>query len=282
MEKKITNILIVTNFSASCKNAVETAIAMCKRHDSALHLLVIRKPNTVPFPPGKNARLIADILKSYVDQQKTLQSQAKAIQEKHNISCFYHLVNGPFGEGIASTAENFKCDLVILEKPAADLFNITRSNNLYRILKYLNQPVLTVPSKNSRIDFKRILIPVRPYFSDLEKLDIALPILQKNNSNVTIMGAIAAQTATADALFMEKLLQTACHLIDRDNIQVEKETYVIKDLAKEVLFIAGEKKSDMIVISRKFRPGLAGLLHSSYSERVISASTVPVLSVKLH
>jgi len=39
MQEHFRNILVATDFSPSCKDAIDTAIALCKKHQAALHLM---------------------------------------------------------------------------------------------------------------------------------------------------------------------------------------------------------------------------------------------------
>ncbi|HSC39458.1 MAG TPA: universal stress protein, partial [Chitinophagaceae bacterium] len=48
---RINNILFPTDFSTLSQNALNTAIAMCKRHNARLHLLHVVEPRFVPAPP---------------------------------------------------------------------------------------------------------------------------------------------------------------------------------------------------------------------------------------
>lgn len=280
MIKQIKNVLIVTNFSDSSTNSVEAGIAMCRRHQASLHLLHVRPKNRFN-PPGKNARLIEEVLAAYTSELERMELRARSIQEEKGVPCYFHIADGPFWRGISVTAEDFNCDLIILEKRIDRHYPASGTSLLCRILQEVKCPVLTLPGKNEHLQFKKILIPMKASYADLQKLEIALPIIQKNRSDVFLFGSIRTQTEVRDVLLINKLLNTAGYLIQKNKVLVERETYLAKSLAKQVLSKAAEKHSDLIIMTNKPQAGIKNWFSQSTMERVIAGSSIPVLTVKV-
>ena len=282
IRKTIKHILIPINFSEKSKNAIRTGIAMCIRHGADLHLLFVKKENKSIIPPGKNPQLLGIILEAETALQRRLEAQAKAIQRKHHINCYYHTAQGTFSPAVASVANDFYCDLIILEKNRnAKPFSWLKTNSVYEILKKVSCPVLSLPPDRSRLNFKKILFPIRALPKGLQKLEIALPIIKENNSKVVLFGSVRNKKRHSDSEIVDELIAKANSLITNSQMSVENEVNITEDVAKEVVNKAVEKKSDLIIISASIKKGLKSVFVSNYTERIIENSPVPVLSVKI-
>lgn len=280
MNKTIRNILVPINFSNSSEGAISTGIAMCKRHQAVLHLLHVKKESMFVYPPGKNARIASLALEAEVARLDQLELQAQRIQRENNISCFYHLGNGHFHNAVAEIAEDFYCDLIIVEKSRhSGFFYFFNSNNAYKILKQAKCPVLTIPTEKKYLNFKKILFPLRPSTSGLDKFEIALPIIKRNKSKVLLFAPIQDNN-TAILKTANDLINKADHLMKKGNVFHENEINITQDMALEVVKKAIEKKSDLIIISASIKKGLISLFTQNYTEKVINNASVPVLSVK--
>lgn len=281
--KDIKNILIPINFSDNSENAIRTGIAMCNRHGSVLHLLYIKEQNNFAIPPGKNSQLLRIILEAETELQNTLESQAKTIQRDHHINCFYHTAEGSFNPTVATIARDFYCDLIIIEKARnSQSFNFLKNNSVYKLLSEVTCPILSVPPLKTQSDFKKILLPVRPLHKGLQKLEIALPIISKNNSNVLLFGFVRQNKQDHDSEIINELIQKAKLLMRKDRINFEKEIKLTEDTAREVIGKAVEKKSDLIIITASIKKGLKSFFVRDYTKRVIDSSPIPVLCVKIH
>lgn len=281
MKKTIRNILVPINFSNSSEGAISTGIAMCKRHQAVLHLLHVKKEGMFVYPPGKNARIASLALEAEVARLDQLELQAQRIQSENNISCFYHLANGHFHNAVAEIAEDFYCDLIIVEKSRhSGFFSFFNSNNAYKILKQAKCPVLTIPNEKKYLNFKKILFPLRPATSGLDKFEIALPIIKRNKSKVLLFAPIQDNKTAIELKTANDLINKADYLMKKGNVFHENEINITQDTALEVVKKAIEKKSDLIIISASIKKGLISLFTQNYTEKVINNASVPVLSVK--
>ena len=278
MTRPLKNIFVPVNFSDSADSAIYAAVAMCKRHNATLHLLHIQKERMFLYPPVRKPWTWLDVLKSKVDKAGQLEKQTKQIQEESNITCFFHTDSGTFHEVLATKTKDFYCDLIILQK-SSDMKPFSLSNhNAYNILKHVSCSVLIIPSGRWSLNFKNIFFPVRPIQSGLQKLEVALPIIEKNQAKVSLFGALKNLSEMSTA---SKFIQQLDKLLSKDKIKVETEINTSDNVAKEVVKRAIEKDSDLIIISTTIQQSFAALFSSSYTERVINRSPIPVLSVKI-
>jgi nucleotide-binding universal stress UspA family protein len=82
------------------------------------------------------------------------------------------------------------------------------------------------------------------------------------------------------AVFQEQLRERLQHVVPKDPKLAVEHRLVEGDVAKEILRLAGETKSDLIVMGTHGRTGLGRLLMGSVAEQVVRKASCPVLTVK--
>lgn len=281
MEKIIKNILVPINFSHSSDRAIRTGVAMCKRHGAALHLLKVKGVNNFAYPSGKNALLIGLRLESIMDELNSMESYTKDIANKYEINCFYHIKEGAFSKTVAEAAEDFYCDLIVLEKqPDNPILGSLGSRNACEVIGHAKCPVMTVPGNSFNENFKSILLPVGANKSLLNSLEISLPIIKKNHSKVVLFGSIKIPDNNKEFKMVKKMVVSVDALTSLTNENVEGELGDSPGTAKNILKKAIEMQSDLIIISANVKSGLKSFFTPSYTEKIIKNSPVPVLSIK--
>lgn len=281
MQSSIKNILVPINFSASASDVIETGIAMCKRHNAVLHLLQVIRQTGFPYPSGKNALLVDLRLKNRQVNQEALELKARRISEVHNINCYYHIIDGPFASTVASIAADFYCDIILLERsPSSLLAKLFKTNSAYEVVERAGCPVLIIPGYCQKIRFDSILFPVTPSQTIVNKLEKSLPIIQKNNSKVTLFGSTSGKNDYFECQLVNNLTILLKSTIALTNDCVETEMNPTRQTAKKIIEKGTEKNADLIVISASIRKGLKYLLTQSYTEKMVNNSPIPVLSVK--
>lgn len=281
MQSSIKNILVPINFSTSSSDAVETGIAMCKRHNAVLHLLQVTRQNGFSYPAGKNALLIDLRLQARKENQETLEFKAKCISERHNITCYYHINDGPFASTVASVAADFYCDIILIERNQSSLLsNLFKTNSAYEVVKHAACPVLTIPNHCLKMHFNSILFPVTPSQTIVDKLEKSLPIIRRNNSKVTLFGSTTSESNLLDRQLINNLNTLLKSTIALTNRYVETEMATTRQTAKKIIEKGREKNADLIIISASVGRGLKHLITTSYAEKMVNNSPIPVLSVK--
>lgn len=281
MEKTIKNILVPLNFSNSSKHAIQLAIAMCKRHDAALHILQVNKENDFPYPTGKNALLIGIRLESRVAELRSLESYAAQIEQTHQIKCFYHIKEGLFSKSVAETADNFYCDLILVQRrSASSWFNLSFNRDVCTIINNSTCPVLSVPDKCHHLEFKSILFPVSVTKPIIVKLSAALPIIKKNSSSVILLGSVSSANDSTEHETLKKLMRAVSHLFSFVTKNIKNEIEEAPRGAKSILKKATAINSDLIVIAGHAETRFTPIFSYNFTRYIINHSTIPVLSVK--
>ncbi len=279
--RPIKNIIVPLNFSASANSVIETGIAMCKQHDAVLHLLQVNPEASLPNLAGKNALLMDLRLQARRDDLDTMELKAKTISETNQITCFYHISEGPFAQTVAAVANDFYCDLILLERPGTSPLSIfLKSNNAYEIVGLSNCPVLMIPDRWAKKSFNSVLFPVWPANSILDKLDVSLPIIRENKSRVTLFGSTTTRNKLSESVMVDNLIRSAYSIIKMTNKNVEREMDPTPRTARKIIRKAIEKRSDLVVISASVKRGLKHFFRRDYTEIMLNDCPVPVLSVK--
>lgn len=281
MEKIIKNILIPMNFSGSYDHAIDTGVAMCKRHGASLHLLEVKKEQHFVYPTGKSAKLIEMRLQSRMAELRFMEGYTKEISIENDVDCYYHLIDGRFARTVSEVAADFYCDLIILEQNANEfLYSSFLNPSPSDIIKETDCPVMTLPRNSFSTDFKSISLPVWATQAVLGKLQISLPIIRKNNSRITLLGALKNGNNPQEVKMVENLSDSMRLLISLATEKIEKEVDPTPGTAKKILRRACKKGSDLLVISSSPSRGIKSAFTPSYTEQIIKYSTIPVISVK--
>lgn len=280
MTQSFKDILIPVNFSESSGNAERTGIAMCKRHQTALHLLYVKEDHNLLLPG--NTGVVEMTLAATVALQDELEARARQIENEHGIDCYFHISDEDFLTAVLETADDFRCGLIILQKSGNTGFlNLARRNSVYSMVKHAACPVLTICPEKEVITFTNVLFPVRPLVAALDKLDVALPILTKNKSKVLLFSALDTRNEPSDAELVNELVDRASFKMSINDIDIEKEMKVSDNVAREVVNKAVERNADLIIISATIKKGLTARFYRNYTEKVIDSSPIPVLCVKV-
>lgn len=279
MQKEIKNILVPVNFSEASNNALQTAIAMCKRHNATLHLVNVLESELLVPMAGMQVPATGIVAELELSREENLANMADAIQRNHGLSCRYYTEAGFIPYVICAKAEELDCDLVVTGTAGTKVKKIMRADNAMAILKNCSIPVLIVPSGRRVLDFRNILFPVRPVLNALSKYKTVFPIIKKNNARVLLMGAINEQEGEKVKTIKQMVDSTAVQMKSQ-NIHVDRKLYFGKGIAREIIATSNRKNTDLLVITAALRRGLKQFFVPGFVQKMINESVIPVLCVK--
>lgn len=155
---KINSILVPIDFSNVATNALETAIATCKRQLATLTLIHVVENTFVLYPPeagGAAGAILPDMIKQ---ANKSLSKLAKKIRLDHDLVVNHIVQSGNPADEICRWALHKEIDLIVLgTHGASGLREFFLGSNAYRVVKNSSCPVMTIPGSNRWLDFKKIL-----------------------------------------------------------------------------------------------------------------------------
>lgn len=181
----LNNIMFPTDFSDLAENALNTAIAMCERHNATLHLLHVVESQFLVAPSDVSISavyVIPELERAVIDNMDALHNRVKASHAISNIET--HIEFGTAANAIRNKAVELNCDLVVMGTHGASGFReFFIGSNAYSLIKITTVPVLTVPGNKPVPEFKTILFPLRLSKGIREKYDFIAPIIEKNKPN---------------------------------------------------------------------------------------------------
>ncbi len=125
-----------------------------------------------------------------------------------------------------------------------------------------------------------ILFPFWYREANLPKLEVTLPIIEKNASKVILFGAVKSKNDLNELDMVNKLMRSVYKLISYATKNIDTEFENTKETAKSVLKKAVEYQSDLIVISGNANASFPSIVKAKENKFIINNSTIPVLSIK--
>jgi nucleotide-binding universal stress UspA family protein len=276
----IKKVLVPIDFSTVSLNALETAIAICKRQLATLTLIHVVENTYVLFPPeagGATGAILPDLVKN---ANETLNELAKKLRTNHDLVINHIVQSGNPADEICRWALHKEFNLVVMgTHGASGLREFFLGSNAYRVVKNSPCPVLTIPGSNTWIDFKKILFPIRMVSNALDKYDVVRPIIQKNGSSMTIAGIVKKNDATG-FIEMKELVESVQSKITEDDVICQSEIHYCEDVSKQVLSISESEKPDLIVITATLDSSLKDFFLGPYTQDIVNHAQYPVLSIR--
>lgn len=278
--QEINKVLIPVDFSLVSTNALETAIAICKRQLSALTLIFVIENTYVLYPPeagGAAAGILPQLVK---DANKNLSNLAKQLRLKHDVVVNHIVQSGNPADEICRWALHKNTDLIVMgTHGTSGLRDFFLGSNAYRVVKNSPCPVMTIPGSNQWRDFKKILFPIRMVPHALEKYENIRPIIRKNSASLLVAGIVQKNHPTA-LVEMKTLVDTVRSKIAEDDVICSGEVHYCENPSRQVLDIANAEKPDLIVITATLDTTLKEFLLGPYTQDIVNHAKFPVLSIR--
>ncbi|MGB4844434.1 MAG: universal stress protein [Ferruginibacter sp.] len=276
----IKNILAATDFSELAANAIEVAIAECKRQQAALHILHVVENRLMIAPPEANMASVYVLPQMEGDGNEKLNKLAASIKDRHNIIVKTYLEFGNPADAIRDKAIELKCDLIVLGTHGASGFrNLFIGSTAYNVIKNTTIPVLTIPGKIKIKDFKKILFPIRAANGIMEKYGFIKPVIKKNEAELIILG-LSLSTEIFDIDDRKTELLKLGQSLGLNSTAFKSTFHVCKNYAKKVLEISRKEKADLIVINATLDYTWNQFFIGPYAQQIINHAKVPVLSIR--
>ncbi|MDZ4714806.1 MAG: universal stress protein [Cytophagales bacterium] len=277
---EIRNVLVPIDFSEVSLNALETAVAICKRQLAKLTLIHVVENTYVLFPPeagGASGVILPELIKNATENLNNL---AKKLRTNHDIVINNIVQSGNPADEICRWAHHKDCDLIVMgTHGTSGLREFFLGSNAYRVVKNTPCPVMTIPGSNRWLDFKKILFPVRMIPHALDKYDVLRPIIRRNGSSLLIAGIVKDKEAS-EFLEMKSLVDSAREKFAEDDVICGSEVHYCSDVAKQVLAISEKEKPDLIVITATLDSSLRDFFMGPYTQGIVNHSHFPVLSIR--
>lgn len=277
----LNNILFPTDFSDLAENALNTAMAMCERHNATLHLLHVVENQFLVAPSDVSISaiyIIPELEKSAEQNMAALCKRIKAADTIKNVAT--HIEFGTPANAIRDNAIKFNCDLIVMGTHGASGFReFFIGSNAYSLIKITTTPVLTVPANKQVAEFKKILFPLRLSKGIREKYDFIIPVIEKNNAQLVIAG-LSNPGETFNKSFVEEEIKEVAKALANSNTTYTVTYFDCKNIARKVLELSEEVNADLIVINASLDYNWSQFFIGPYAQQVVHHANVPVLSIR--
>lgn len=302
----IRRILCPVDFSDCSRRALDHAVAVARWYESTVTLLHVCAP--VPISAYATvAPMMPPTLVSGENRNDVLEAMKRfaATVDGPAVPFAFELGEGDAASEIVANTATANSDLIVMGTHGRSAFErLILGSVTEKVLRKVGSPVLTVPPRVTdatappRATFKRILCAVD--FSDcsMRALDYAMSLAQESNSSLSVLHVIEPMPATAfdghevvladytmrdylAAAEKEGKTNLAKAIPDRarEFCQIETVQTVGKPY-REILRVAEEHASDLIVIGIHGRGIVDRFFFGSTTQHVVRQAACPVLTMR--
>jgi nucleotide-binding universal stress UspA family protein len=274
----IRHILVPIDFSDTSMNALDTAIALAKRHNARITLVhVIDNTSFVVGEGGKilPVREIEELRESGCQAMKRLiQNQVSDA----GIQCIRRSEVGNVASTVITIAKEESADVIVMGKHGASgILKFFVGSNTYRIIKNSPIPVLVVPLGRRWEYFRKILFPLRPAVGCLDKYDFVRKIIWRNNAEIHIHGV--AETKAGDIVNIIAAVDYLKSQLDEDSIQNTISFFFGSSFDTKILETAKEMNTDLIVLTASLDEA-SQFFAGPVTQKILYSAQFPILAIK--
>lgn len=280
MNTNIHSILVPTDFSALAESALKVGIAIAKRHRAMILLLHVVDHYSYLQPSEVFLHEIRIIPEVKSHQEERVKGLAKIISEQMEIDVDVLVDEGSPADVICSVAVQKQINLIVMGTHGmSGLRKFFIGSESFRVIKNSGCPVLTIPGNWKKTEFEKVLYPIRIASGALEKYFYARPIIEKNNSEVTLLG-LAEQQNTDELREVVLLTDKVKAQMFADNVQFRTAMVRSSDFPKTIIDSAIELESELIILSSTIDHNVKAFFLGPFAQQVVNHSPLPVLSIK--
>ncbi|MCP1381475.1 universal stress protein [Runella salmonicolor] len=276
----IKKITVPVDYSETSRNALALALEISRQHQASLHLLyVVEQYQCISI--SENG-LIIDFSKESIKaaELKRLQKLANELIDGQTAYVVECRIANDLSTAVVEAALEHESDLIVMGTQVTSGFVSHFVGSVaYDVVKTAPCPVLTVPNHRAWTVFKKILFPVRPVATALEKYDLAKEMIRHNKAEMTVLGLYNEDTPQLSDALTEMLSKLEIQL-KYDRIRASIELADTEEGAELVLFKSRQLDVDLIIITADESETSGSFFESPYTEQIINQSKVPVLSIR--
>jgi nucleotide-binding universal stress UspA family protein len=280
MKSQIKSVLIPVDFSESSERALSVGIAIAKRQNADVILLHVLE-NITSFQPVEvllpGISLVPDL---NVLMEQKITNLALNISNETGIKASGKILLGHPFEQICILAREQQVSLIVIgTHGTSGIRRFFMGSDAYKIVKMAPCPVLTVPGKWDKKDFKRVLFPIRLIPGAIDKYFYARPIIEKNNSELFLLGLTDMKDSVNSKeliLLMNKFKQK----LHNDMVKFQTGYCHSEDFPSEVIKTAEFFDNDLVILTANLDIDWKTYFLGPFVQQVLNHSRVPVLSIK--
>jgi len=275
---KIDSVLFPTDFSHLNLSALRAAVAICKRQNAKLTLIHVIDEMSL-IQSHKSTTSIEEYKIVYIEKcHNDLLLLVKEVLPVHSIEIMTLVEKGNPADVISDVALKFKYNLIVMGTHGNSGFRDNLGSTAFNVVKSAPCPVITIRGDWDKQYFKKILYPIRIEQRVFEKYNYIEPIIEKNNSELIIVGL-------ADKNEPDKIEETKFSIdLLRNMCQEEKIRYSTlimptSSFDSAVIDTINKSDADLIVISSHLDYDSKENYLGPFAENIVNKSVCPVLCI---
>ena len=295
--REINRILCPVDLSDVSRDAIAHAVLLASWYKAKVTALHVRNPLVVPETDFRVFGFGPPLVLTD-DEVNDARAQVLACFGAAGADVDVLIDSGRPAQQILERAKSLPADVVVIGTHGASGFeHLILGSVTEKVLRRATCPVLTVPPlarTTATLPFRRILCPLDFSESSLAALDFALSIAQQSDAELTLLHvieglaeeeSIAGRPFAAPEYKRDRELDAAATLqeVIPDSISNSRRptTRLTQGKAyREILGIAAEERSDLIVMGVQGRNPLDLMLFGSTTNQVVRRATCPVLTLR--
>jgi nucleotide-binding universal stress UspA family protein len=279
-DNTITHILVPLDFSETSFNALETAIAVAKQHNTTITLLNVVDANALFEFKGFYYIAEKSINSIVEDSARKLSTLAKKVKGEHALNCNPEVTVGPVALSIIKTAFDIDADLIIMGTQGVSGFRkFFIGSSAQKVIKLASCPVLTIPSNGKWIEFKKILFLIRPVAAAIEKYDWVRKIITDDSAAINLLVLAHTYEGKEKKLLQNFVKELKAKAI-KDKIKVSGTLKVGEKMPQAALKMSKYVGPDVIVLTSSADCDLKQFFIGPFEQHIVNHANVPVLSIK--
>jgi nucleotide-binding universal stress UspA family protein len=296
--REIDRILCPIDLSGVSRDAIDHAVLLARWYKAKITALHVCNPLVAP---GTDFKILGCGPTPMLTDDEVKQARERVL------ACFGStgrdvdvlIDSGQPARQILERAKSLPADVIVIGTHGASGFErLILGSVTEKVLRRATCPVLTVPPRvrtTAMLPFKRILCPVDFSESSLAALDFAYSLAQQGGAGLTVLH-VFEWPAEDEPLATRPPFTVPEYTQDRERDAMAKLQELVPDSIRdtcrpttrlahgkayrEILGIATEDRSDLIVIGVHGRNPLDLMLFGSTTNQVVRRATCPVLTLR--
>ncbi len=267
---KVNSILVPTDFSEVCQNAVEHGSVIAKILDYKITLLHVINKDTKAFLKKNN------LGESYLAEK--LEEEATHLRKEHNIEVDYLIKDGNIFSLIADVADEAEAKLIILGTHGKVGFQRLTGSYAVKIITNTEIPTIVVQQKTFAKGYQNIIFPVSVTSKDRQKVNWAIYLAKTFNSTIHLFPKYESDKYLKKKIMA--IVKTIKTIFDQNNVK-----YIDKvsddsggNFSKQLIDYAVINNADLIMIMTA-SDSLIPMFDNWAEQIIFNSSQIPVICI---
>ncbi len=267
-------ILVPTDFSEVCNNAIRYGVEMCKHLDHNLCILHVVDKTTRAWMRKENL--------SMRDVNAKLQAIANEIEEKDKFVVQTLTRKGNIFESIGDVAEEIDAELMLLGTHGKVGWQKLTGSYALRVITDSPVPVIVVQEKMFKESFEHIVFPIDDSYSTRQKVAWAVYIAKKYDAKVHIY---QSKETSVELRHKLEVISSQIKKVFNEN-KIKHQYYIAEkegNFANQVNTFAEKIKADLIMIMTNGNENMPVFVLGPWDERILfNPAGIPVMCINPH